>query len=362
MALPEFTKKLLRWNKKENCRQMPWKNEKDPYRIWLSEIILQQTRVKQGQSYYEKFLSAFPRITDLASAPRKKVFKLWEGLGYYSRCRNLLETAKKIAKDYKGKFPDNFEKIAALKGIGPYTASAISSFAFKLPYPVVDGNVHRVLSRYFGITTTTELAIGKKFFNSLALALLDKKRPGVYNQAIMDFGAVICKPRNPLCKSCVQRDDCIAFQNGWVDILPVKKKKSERRTRWFYYFVFENESGQVFIRRRDKEDIWKHLYEFYLLESNHALNRKQLSDSISNKLGKEGYKIKRFSSVQKQLLTHQTIHGQFISISIRTTPDFLKAFSPVSRKKIREYPFPKLIQSFIAVQDSIGPKTNQPVK
>ncbi|MFI5152643.1 MAG: A/G-specific adenine glycosylase [Chitinophagales bacterium] len=362
MTLPAFTRKLLKWNKKENSRQMPWKYEKDPYKIWLSEIILQQTRVKQGHPYYEKFLRYFPTVRDLAAAPRRKVFKLWEGLGYYNRCRNLIETANKIVKDYKGKFPDSFKKISALKGIGPYTAAAIGSFAFKLPYPVVDGNVHRVLSRYFGITTGADQATGRKFYASLAFALLDKKNPDIYNQAIMDFGAVICKPRNPLCETCIQSEDCMAYQNGWVDILPVKKIKQSRRLRWFYYFIFENDSGQLFIRRRNDEDIWKHLYEFYLLESDRSLNKEKLYDSISLLFGREAYRIKSFSKVFKQELTHQIIQGQFVSIWFKKSPAFLRGFLPVSRKKIRDYPFPKFIQSFIVEQDSPGPKSNQPVK
>src|SRR5580765_3578327 len=193
----DFKKKLLRWNKEHNFRSMPWKNERDPYRIWLSEIILQQTRVEQGIGYYEKFISAFPTIRHLAIAREKEIFKYWEGLGYYTRCRNLIATAKKIVHEYKGQFPSSYDDIRALPGIGPYTAAAIASFAYGLPYPVVDGNVERVFSRYFGIDASTGTAAGKKLYQSIAIELLDKRNPATYNQAIMDFGATICKPRNP---------------------------------------------------------------------------------------------------------------------------------------------------------------------
>src|SRR5580698_9523423 len=200
----DFAKKLLKWHKKENTRSMPWKGEKDPYKIWLSEVILQQTRVEQGWAYYERFLEAFPTIGDLASAPEKKVFKLWEGLGYYTRCRNLMITARRISSQYNGRFPSSYEGIVSLKGVGPYTAAAIASFAFNLPYAVVDGNVERVLARYFGEETPVDTSQGKKFYTGLAASLLDEKQAGRYNQAIMDFGAVICKPQNPLCTQCVQ--------------------------------------------------------------------------------------------------------------------------------------------------------------
>jgi len=194
---------LLRWHKKKNHRKMPWKGEKDPYKIWLSEIILQQTRVEQGKAYYQKFVENFPTIQDLASANETKIYKLWEGLGYYNRCRNLIDTAKLVTNKYNGVFPVTFEDILSLKGIGSYTASAITSFAYNLPYAVVDGNVLRVLSRVFGIKKPIDSPAGKRYFELLSFALLDKKNAGMYNQALMDFGAVICKPVNPGCSDCV---------------------------------------------------------------------------------------------------------------------------------------------------------------
>ena len=195
-----FTKRLLAWNEKENRRAMPWKGEKDSYKIWLSEIILQQTRVEQGLNYYNRFVKAFPDIKKLATAPEQKIFKLWEGLGYYTRCKNLIATAKFIVKEREGKFPQTYPEILSLKGIGPYTAAAIASFAFDLPHAVVDGNVFRVLSRFFGINNATDSTTGKKLFTELAEELLDRNQPGVYNQAIMDFGAVVCKMCCPTAK------------------------------------------------------------------------------------------------------------------------------------------------------------------
>src|SRR5690349_13382057 len=261
-----FSEKLIAWNKETNKRSMPWKGEKDPYKIWLSEIILQQTRVDQGLSYYNAFITSFPTVHDLANAPEEKVFKLWEGLGYYTRCKNLIASAKKISFDCDGTFPDTYETILELKGVGPYTAAAIASFAFNLPYAVVDGNVQRVLSRYFGINTPVDTTAGKKLYQDLAVSLLDVPEPGIYNQAIMDFGAIVCKPQNPLCSQCPQQEDCQAFNLGSVKDLPVKGKKLTRKHRWFYYFMIEK-PGTTFIRKRTASDIWQNLHEFILHET-----------------------------------------------------------------------------------------------
>jgi A/G-specific adenine glycosylase len=207
-----FTRLLLRWNRQKNKREMPWKGEKDPYKIWLSEIILQQTRVEQGIEYYHRFIQKYPDIRQLAKANDKRIFKLWEGLGYYSRCRNLISTARLISQDLDGRFPTTFDDIRQLRGVGPYTAAAISSFAFNLPHAVIDGNVSRVLARVFGIKKPVDSTEGKKIIVSLAGELLDKNEPGVYNQAIMDFGAVICKPLAPLCSNCIFKKICLALE------------------------------------------------------------------------------------------------------------------------------------------------------
>jgi A/G-specific adenine glycosylase len=230
-----FTKQLLYWNQTANHRSMPWKGESDPYKIWLSEVILQQTRVDQGRAYYEKFIQAYPTIQDLAKAKDEKVFKLWEGLGYYNRCRNLLHTARHISNHSKGIFPNTYEGLLALKGIGPYTAAAIASFAFNLPYAVVDGNVFRVLARFHGISTPTDTKEGITLFNTLSNQHFAKDQPGAYNQAIMDFGATVCTPSNPDCVACNLSSKCVAFNVNKVNQLPVKIKRITKKKRHFEY-------------------------------------------------------------------------------------------------------------------------------
>ena len=244
---------------------MPWKGEKDPYKIWVSEIILQQTRVEQGLAYYNRFIKTFPTVHHLAKAPETTIFKLWEGLGYYTRCKNLIATAKYISKELNGKFPNKYDEILKLKGIGPYTAAAIGSFAFNLPHAVVDGNVFRVLARFFGIKTATDTTEGKKIFTALANELLDKKQPGIYNQALMDFGAMICKPQQPLCMECPLKTGCVAYLHDLITVLPIKEKTITKKPRWLYYIIIEH-NGKVYVRKRSEKDIWQNLYEFVLLK------------------------------------------------------------------------------------------------
>lgn len=344
---PDFTRKLLQWNKKNNTRSMPWKGEKDPYKIWLSEIILQQTRVEQGLAYYEKFILEFPTVHDLANAPDNKVFKLWEGLGYYTRCKNLLASARKISGELQGKFPSTYAEIKELKGIGPYTAAAISSFAFNEAQAVVDGNVQRVIARYFGITTPVDTTSGKKLYQELAQALLDTKEPGIYNQAIMDFGAVICKPQNPLCHECVQQPECEAFRHQQVKNLPVKEKTLVKKERWFYYFIIESDH-QIYIRQRTEKDIWENLHEFVLYEAPAPLeeNFKDLG-FLQTLMGKSTFNIQSISKVYRQQLTHQTIHGQFITVSVNQSIAALQDYFLVERNRFHEYAFPRMINSFL---------------
>ncbi len=342
-----FTNSLLHWNETDNNRQMPWKGEKDPYKIWLSEIILQQTRVEQGWEYYNRFVKAFPTVDKLAAAPEVKVFKLWEGLGYYSRCKNLIATAKYITVTYKGKFPTDYESILSLKGVGPYTASAIASFAFNLPHAVVDGNVYRVLARFFGIDTATDTSNGKKLFNLLAQELINTKQPAAYNQAIMDFGAVICKPKLPLCNTCPLKKRCIALASAKVDVLPVKEKKIIVKTRWFYYAVanFEN---KVMVRKRDAKDIWENLYEFMLHESNVPLsNAAVLKLPLLQQLnGINNDAVQWISAPYRQKLTHQTINCQFIKLVLQKKTAF-KGYKMVTASKLLTLPFPKIITTFL---------------
>ncbi|MBC7829819.1 MAG: A/G-specific adenine glycosylase [Chitinophagaceae bacterium] len=343
----EFTRKLMRWNRDSNKRSMPWKGEKDPYKIWLSEIILQQTRVEQGLKYYEKFISKFPTIEHLAVSPDEKVYKLWEGLGYYSRCKNLLETARRVKNEYSGTFPDNYEEIKKLKGIGPYTAAAISSFAYNEPRAVVDGNVQRVLARYFGLTTPIDTNQGKNFYQQLAFELLDKKNAALYNQSIMDFGATICKPQNPLCKECIQQRDCVAFNKGFVARLPVKEKMVPKKNRWLYYFLIEVDD-QIYIRKRAEKDIWQNLHEFVLLETPGPINRPFQGLPFLKKLFQRGvYDINHTSKLYKQQLTHQTIQGQFILVIAKKELVTLYSYMLVKKDKLHQYAFPKFINKFL---------------
>lgn len=343
-----FSPLLLKWNKERNNRKMPWKGEMDPYKIWLSEIILQQTRVDQGLKYYDKFVKSFPNIKVLAKASDAKVFKLWEGLGYYTRCRNLLATAKQIVSERKGKFPDTYEAILELKGVGPYTAAAISSFAFNLPHAVVDGNVYRVLSRVFGIETPVDSTVGKKYFNLLAEELLDQKKPGLYNQAIMDFGAVVCKPVAPICMDCVFKKNCFAFINDKITLLPVKEKKITIKKRWFYYIVMEHKN-EVVIEQRKGKDIWQDLYEFPLIETKKELTRKKIIDLLEQKhwLESNAYELLSISSLYMQKLTHQLINGKFISIKLNRKPKKMPKWQLVPKEKIDQFAFPNFINQYL---------------
>jgi A/G-specific adenine glycosylase len=339
-----FTTSLLQWDKDHNARLMPWKGERDPYRIWLSEIILQQTRVEQGTAYYHRFINEFPTIADLANAPDTRVFKLWEGLGYYSRCKNLVATARYIHETLLGRFPDSYEGLLALKGVGPYTASAIASFAYGLPHAVVDGNVFRVLSRYFGIQTPVDSGRGKALFTGLANRLIDKKQPAKYNQALMDFGALVCKPRLPLCDSCPLRSRCIAFSEGKVYLLPIKEKSISRRKRWFTYLV-ANDNDAFYVRKRGPNDIWENLYEFILVETAEAPLAGD-THVVEQALGSKNFEVEGLSPLYKQVLTHQTIHGQFIRLRI-TKPLALEGFERVPASTLALLPFPKFISNFL---------------
>ena len=326
---------------------MPWKGEKDPYKIWLSEIILQQTRVEQGLGYYQRFLLQFPDIQKLANAKEEKVYKLWEGLGYYTRCKNLIETARFIGKKRNGIFPNTYPEILALKGVGSYTAAAIASFAYNLPYAVVDGNVFRVLARVFGITIPIDSSNGKIFFSELAFSLLDKKKPGIYNQSIMDFGAVVCKPVNPQCNTCPLKSICRAYKDSLQDQLPVKEKKIHIKKRWFNYFILEY-GGKKLIRKRTSNDIWRNLHEFILIETNSELSLKKILKKFELEFRVRGsmLDIKSVSENFSQNLSHQKIIGRFIELRLKK-PVTLKGYKTVSPKEIRRYAFPGIINSYL---------------
>jgi A/G-specific adenine glycosylase len=342
-----FRNLLLKWHREENKRAMPWKGEKDPYKVWLSEIILQQTRVEQGWSYYENFVNAYPTVTELASAKDETVFKLWEGLGYYTRCKNLLHTARFISEKYDGKFPSDYSSILSLKGIGAYTASAIASFCFDLPHAVVDGNVLRVLSRYFGVGLAVDSAEGKNFFNALAQECLDKNEPAEYNQSIMDFGATICKPA-PVCDVCVLNKTCMAFKQNKIDVLPVKIKRLNKRQRWFSYFIFSF-NKKIFVQQRTAKDIWQNLHEFYLEETdgNPEWHNQKIRDFLLKKLNINNAKSISIISAKKQMLTHQIIQGYFISVELNCLPDsFTLTGEWLNKTAIQSKAFPQFINQF----------------
>lgn len=343
-----FSNRLLAWAEK-NPRPLPWKARKDAYAIWLSEIILQQTRVEQGTSYYLKFIDHYPTIGDLAQASQDEVLKLWEGLGYYSRARNLHATAQYIHNELNDQFPTTYEGVLALKGVGPYTAAAITSFAYNLPYAVVDGNVYRVLARYFGISTPIDSTVGKKEFAALAQELLNKKQAGRYNQAIMNFGATHCTPRNPKCSTCPFQNDCKAYATQTIDQYPVKEKKLKKKTRYFHYLIFNYEKG-IWLERREAKDIWKGLYQFPMLEE------KSLIEDIThwrqkkpNLFVETDVQLIRQSPPYRQILTHQEIIANFWEFRCTKKLQFLENnYTFIERSSIRDFAFPKIVDRYLS--------------
>lgn len=335
-----FCNILVSWYKK-NKRELPWRGINDPYRIWLSEIILQQTRVTQGLPYYLAFIKKFPNIHELAKAKEDEVMKTWQGLGYYSRARNLHCTARYISRKLHGKFPEEFEEIKKLKGVGEYTAAAIASFAFNKPHPVIDGNVFRVLSRIFGIGIPIDSARGKKAFRKKAEELIDKKNPGLFNQAIMEFGALHCVPQNPNCTQCPFGKICVAYKKNLIPYLPVKSKKKKIQKRFFNYLVI-NKEGKISIKKRTDNDIWKNLYDFPLIETKKNISIKKLSKFPEL----VQIKIKSVSPVFKHILSHQLIFGRFLEVE-GTFLGYPKNLIHVHRNQLNNYAFPKLVEKYL---------------
>ena len=344
-----FTEGLLNWYKTSD-RPMPWKGERNPYLIWLSEIILQQTRVEQGLPYYERFKAKYPTVIDLANAPEDELMKLWEGLGYYSRARNLHATAKIITTEYKGIFPKDYKTILSLKGVGPYTAAAISSFAYGLPHAVVDGNVYRVLSRFFGIDLAIDSTLGKKEFTKLAQTVLDVTDPGVYNQAIMDFGATYCMPKKPKCQSCNLKNSCVAFQEQAIAKYPFKAKKLKKRSRYFNFLLIEDAKGQLLIEKRIGKDIWQQLYQFPLIEMEAVADEAILREQDLFKCLLESDILENLSPSKpfSQMLSHQKIIATFWKIKVAKYSKVAKSdFKIVSSEELENYAFPRIIDLFL---------------
>ncbi len=335
-----FTKKIINWYL-DNYRKLPWRETKNPYKIWLSEIILQQTRVAQGLPYYEKFTINFPTVEDLANAEEQTVLKLWEGLGYYSRARNLHFSAKYIVNELNGVFPNSYKTLLTLKGVGEYTAAAIASFAYKEQVAAIDGNVYRVLSRFFGIATAIDSGEGKKQFKELANKLIDSKNPDIFNQALMEFGATVCKPKLPLCDSCIFNNSCFALAHKKIQNLPYKKGKTKVRMRYFNYLVFLDNNKHTIIKQRQGKGIWQNLYEFPLFETNKTASEEDIKQHlIANYKEKNTVLYNENPIVHK--LSHQHLYTHFWIVE--TTALIKKS---IAWEGLKNYPFPVLIDNFL---------------
>lgn len=328
-----------------NKRDLPWRRTKNPYFIWLSEIILQQTKIEQGLPYYESFVTNFPTIYNLANAKESDVLKLWQGLGYYSRARNLHATAKYIVNELDAKFPDNYKDLIKLKGVGDYTASAIASICFNEVCAVVDGNVYRALSRYFGISTPINSTQGQKEFKALAQKLIDKEDPAEFNQAIMEFGARQCKPKSPDCTVCPLQNGCIALQRNIIKELPVKKKSSKPKKKHFNFLVFISSDRETILEKREGKGIWQNMYQFPLIESQESLGFNGIDLQLKNHdlIKDASYNLSLYNEeaiVHK--LSHQHLYTKFWIIEI----DELVT-KGVSINKIKEFPVPVILANFM---------------
>ena len=333
----------------QNKRNLPWRDINDPYRIWISEIILQQTRVIQGISYYLRFIERFSTVAQLAEAEEDEVLKYWQGLGYYSRARNLHKAARQISVEFGGIFPNTHSDVLKLAGVGEYTAAAICSFAYNQPFAVVDGNVFRVLSRLFGIETAIDSGNGKKEFTFLAHELLSKLEPGLHNQAIMEFGALHCVPVSPDCNNCPFQSICKANELNLVSLLPVKGKRTKVKHRFFNYIYIEYQ-GNTYIQQRVGKDIWQNLYEFPLIESNHLFETSEfLEDKDFLRLfdGIEEVEIIEKSNSVKHILTHRVIFAQFVTIKISRESEWLKKLTKVPFNEIEKYAVSRLMELFL---------------
>jgi A/G-specific adenine glycosylase len=339
-----FANLLINWYNNHQ-RDLPWRNTSAPYKIWLSEIILQQTRVNQGLPYYNKFINEYPSVHDLANAPEDEVMRLWQGLGYYSRARNLHECAKSIVNQYDGEFPSTYNELLKLKGVGKYTAAAIASFAFNQAVPVVDGNVFRVLARYFCVTD--DIAQPKtftKFFN-IAKELIPEEQAASFNQAIMELGATICTPKKPACKNCPLAQDCEARIHHKQSELPVKKKKIKIKHRYLYYLIWQ-EGGKLAMKKRGESDIWQGLFDFELIESDKALSTEDIIYKIDT-LYKD-IEIVEISEPVKHILSHQRLEAVFVELK-STTENILNdnSLKYYTKQQIEELPKPRLIENYL---------------
>jgi len=339
--------KLITWYQ-ENKRSLPWRTTKDPYKIWLSEVILQQTRVAQGLHYYHRFVEQYPTIQALAAAKEQDVLRLWQGLGYYTRARNLHKGARKVVDEYKGVFPSSFIELQKIPGIGSYTAAAIASISFGEKIAVVDGNVFRVLARIFGIDEDILSNQGKATFFKLANELISQEEPDTFNQAIMEFGALQCVPKNPACEVCVFKKQCVAFNNDLQAILPVKAKKQKTRKRYFYYFVFSKEK-KILMRQRGEKDIWQGLHDFFSVEHEKPFTLEKLIKENPALRHIRKSALKNVSTVYKHVLSHQTLFATFFELpwDEKIQTHGLVKYKFFSFKQIAALPKPVLISRFL---------------
>jgi len=340
-----FADELVQWYL-NNKRDLPWRNTTDAYIIWLSEIILQQTRVEQGMPYFNRFLEKYPTVSDFAAADEDAILKLWQGLGYYSRGRNMLKTARLVTEQFKGEFPQRYDDLIKLKGIGEYTASAIASFSANEAKAVVDGNVYRVLARYFGIDEPINSTKGKKDFQLLANEILNQDNPGLHNQAMMEFGAILCKPKNPACGICPVRVGCFAFKHNATTALPVKLKTVKVKERFFNYFLIIRD-GEVLLRKRGEKDIWANMYDLPMIETDEIISLNNLivmPETIAS-FG-EGIDVQEVSPVYKHILTHQRLYVRFIIAQPRVVNTRENWFF-TSVKSIEKFAMPKIVFIFI---------------
>jgi A/G-specific adenine glycosylase len=343
----DFAQIIISWYHK-NKRDLPWRSTRDPYLVWLSEVILQQTRVAQGLPYYNSFKKNYPTVKKLAEAPEKDVLKLWQGLGYYSRARNLHHAAKEVVKNFGGKFPGNYKELKTLKGVGDYTAAAISSFCFGEVQAVVDGNVYRVLSRIFGIETPIDSTNGKRDFRELAGELISKEFPADFNQAVMEFGAIQCVPKNPDCEVCPFVQHCVARKKNLISSLPVKAKKTKVTDRYFYYLVMHLE-GKIYLKQRTGNDIWKSLYDFPVIETVAAVPEKKLTEAKEWKalFGNEKMNVRDFSEEVKHILSHQRLHVRFLEIELKKKLSGNEGFVLVKEKDLKKFAVPVVIANYL---------------
>ena len=347
-----FSNQILSWYDK-NKRDLPWRLTKDPYKIWLSEIIMQQTQIVQGTSYYLKFFENYPTIFDLANADEQEILVLWQGLGYYSRARNLHHTAKKIVHSNKGKFPETYKDLITLKGIGDYTASAILAICFNQAYPSVDGNIMRVISRLFEITEAINKPVGKNKIIEICKTLIPNEHPGDFNQALMDFGSRLCTPSNPQCNNCIYNDTCLSYKNGTVHKLPNKEKAKPKTKEYFNYFVCMIESSDEIIIRKRREGIWKNLYEFPLILTKQKLSEKETISSFIeiNKI-KDSISLNSVSTIQKHILSHKELFIRFYNVKLGSNNDFLNTKElnnsvSIKKEELKNFPFPIILRKYI---------------